>query len=528
MEERLQVKRLDPAKESSLENIFQESLVQKGLGSNTPRHQPLRAIIRMLCKLGASTAIVQKNVQDPDFLAEYAAYYSRWTSDVPRYCDRIHFFSESPASEDVLNVIDQMAGVSGSYLGFVTLRPISMSPVAASILKPLVDVAPSYLLSNDDFAVNLAGRQFTVNGTPFIQQDNAVGACAQASIWMALRTLRKKAGLAAFNPAQITDAATKYAVVGRVLPNRAGLTVQQITEAIRTSGYAPHVLPVRRLEECISEKVINRIKSELYPYIESGIPVLLLLFPGNGEGHAVVVIGHGWNRRPKRLIDIDDIKPFQTHTMIRLVDAASWVEPYVIHNDNSGPYLTLPDTSDNDYALDQACYAIPLLQPDVFIDGSEAKRSCIKLLSDSISINGHSSSSEEHPLPSELVVRTYLIDRSEFRKNVLKSAEADDVKTYFRMKWMPKRVWVTEFNSLDGYEDAPDHEGKRLGQILLDPAAEAEEGAFLSIYLSRELLPSTPETLGGVIIDRDVFTGEIKAFPATVFDSATMVRTPVQ
>jgi len=37
---------------------------------------------------------------------------------------------------------------------------------------------------------------------------------------MALRTLRKKEGQAAFNPAQITDAATKYAVIGRVLPNR--------------------------------------------------------------------------------------------------------------------------------------------------------------------------------------------------------------------------------------------------------------------------------------------------------------------
>ncbi|BAO43040.1 hypothetical protein [Thiolapillus brandeum] len=525
MEERLQVKGVDQAKVDSLEAVFQERLVQKGLGSNAPRHQPLQAIMEMLSKLGARTAVIQKKVQDPDFLAEYAAYYSRWTGDVPRYCDRIHFFSDPPVSENVLEVIDQMADAPDAYLGFVTLRPISMSPVAASILKPLVDVAPSYLLSNDEFVVNLAGRRFAVNGTPFMQQDNAVGACAQASIWMALRTLRKKAGQAAFNPAQITDAATKYAVVGRVLPNRAGLTVQQITEAIRTSGYAPHVLPVRQLNEPASEPVVDKIKFELYPYVESGIPVLLLLFPDNSEGHAVVVIGHGWNRAPARLIEIGHIDPFQGGAKIRLVDAASWVEPFIIHNDNSGPYLALPDVSSTGYALNQACYAIPLLQPEIFIDGAEAKRSCIKLLSDSIGINGQSP--DGHSLPSDLVVRTYLIDRSEFRKNILKSAEASTVKAYFRMKWMPKRIWVTEFNLLDGYEASPDHAGRRLGQIILDPAAEAEEGAFLSIYLSRELLPSMAQAWEGIVIDRDVFTGEIEAFPVETFDASTMVRSPV-
>jgi hypothetical protein len=524
MEKRLRVIGLKPENATSLETVFQESLVEKGLGSNAPRLQPLQRVIEILRQLKAQTAVVQKNVQDPDFLAEYAVYYSRWTSNVPKYCDRIHFFSESPVSKDVLEVIDQMAGIQGSYLGFVTLRPISMSPLAASILKPSVDAVPSYLLSNDVFVVNLAGRQFSVNGTPFMQQDNAVGACAQASIWMALRTLRKKAGQAAFNPAQITDAATKYTVVGRVLPNRAGLTLQQVTEAIRTSGYAPHVLPVRQLNEPISEQVVDRIKSELYPYVESGIPVLLLLFPNIGEGHAVVVIGHGWNSAPTRLINNISIDPFNDGNLVKLIDAASWVEPYIIHNDNSGPYLSLPDVDGGSYVLGHACYAIPLLQPDVFIDGAEAKRSCIKLLSDSIGISECSLGSS---LPSNVVVRTYLIERSGFRIKVMESAETDEAKAYYRMKWMPKRVWVTEFNLLDGYEGAPDHEGTRLGEIVLDPAAEAEEGAFLSIYLSRELLPSMPKGIEGIIIDRDVFTGEIEAFPVSVFDTGTMVRQPV-
>jgi len=525
MEERLRVRKIDPAGADSLAEIFQECLIQKGLGSRTPRYQPLDAIIQMLVRLGAKTAVVQRNVQDPDFLAEHAAYYSRWTSDIPRYCDRIHFFSEAPVSDDVLEVIDQMADCEGAYLGFVTLRPISMSPVAATILKPSVNTAPSYLLSNDEFVVNLAGRRFIVNGTPFMQQDNAVGACAQASIWMALRTLRKKAGQAAFNPAQITDAATKYAVVGRTLPNRGGLTLQQVTEAIRATGYAPHVLPLRQRDEPVSEQALGRMKAELYPYVESGMPVLLLLLPDESEGHAVVVIGHGWNATPPFLVEHESIGSSHWTRPMKVVDAASWVEPYIIHNDNSGPYLALPDCSCKGYALNQAWVAIPLLQTDVFIDGAEARHSCMKLLSDSVGLL--EAPVGEKQTPPDVVARVYLQSRAEFRRNVLSSDEPNEVKKYYRMKWLPKRIWVSEFNLLEGYGEAPDNKGKCLGRVILDPAAEAEEGAFLTIHLSRELLPSIQEGIEGVIIDRDVFTGEIEAFPVSDFDYSPMARDAV-
>jgi len=141
-------------------------------------------------------------------MAEHSAYYSRWTTSVSRYCERLHFFRVPPASDDPLALIDRVA--AEDYLGFITLRPISMSPVAASILVPPGGATPCYFLSQDEFQVNIAGRSFSVHGTPFLQQDNAVGACAQASIWMALRTMRKKEGQAAYSPAQITTAATRF------------------------------------------------------------------------------------------------------------------------------------------------------------------------------------------------------------------------------------------------------------------------------------------------------------------------------
>jgi len=203
--------------------------------------EPLKQSLAHVANLGCKTIVKQHTVQDPDFFAEYFAYYSRMFGDIDKYCHRFHFFSlpKNP-KEEVLDYIDRASEDDSHYLGFITIRPVRSSPVAATILRALPN--QHFLLSTDQFDVHLAGRKFSVCGTPFMQQDNAVGACAQASIWMALRTLRKKEGNSAFDPAQITSAATRFLVRGRTLPNREGLGVDQMIEAIRFAGYSPHIM----------------------------------------------------------------------------------------------------------------------------------------------------------------------------------------------------------------------------------------------------------------------------------------------
>ena len=60
-----------------------------------------------------------------------------------------------------------------NYQGFITLRPIIISPVGASILSR--DIATGFIRSADKFPVHIMGKELTVYGTPFMQQDNAVG-----------------------------------------------------------------------------------------------------------------------------------------------------------------------------------------------------------------------------------------------------------------------------------------------------------------------------------------------------------------
>lgn len=526
--DRLFVVRIDPTKVETIADLLQQRLVSKGMRSGAPRYKPLQNIILTIQRLGARCAIVQQEVQDPDFFAEHSTYYSKWTFPVRRHCDRIHFFAQDPCSDDALAVIDQMAATPPSYLGFVTLRPISMSPAGATIMRAACELKSYFVLAADTFPVNIAGAKFNVTGTPFMQQDNAVGACAQASIWMALRTLRRKEGQAAFSPAQITSAATRFLVRGRTLPNRSGLVVEQITEALRSAGYAPHTIPLRDLAATADKNSLQNARKALYPYVESGMPVLVLLFPKDSVGHAVLLIGHGWTESPPDLILHGNISDPNWTEPLKIYDASSWTEPFIMHNDNSGPYLPLPETaSAGDYSLGDAVIALPFLPPDVFVDASEAQLTSFKLLGEVLEdlrpILGTKPGSEKSTMP-DVVARTYLQDRADLRSAMVGSSVPDDVKRYYRMKWLPRRVWVTELNALSTYSECPNGKATRLGEIILDSASEPEDGHFLAIHLRKELLPPEAKGMGGVIIDRDALNGEIKAFPASAGVYSPLVR----
>src|SRR6185369_7841608 len=202
-----------PAEVAKPEALLASVAQLKGKALGQLPLQQWKAILSHLNSSGAKTLLIQDGVRDPDFLEEYEAFYSRQQRSVSRLCIRVHAFKlDCPdpvptASQQLLAFVDEAASQQDSYLGFVTIRPLRHAPVGATIIQDLPSIPA---LCKDYFPVHIAGTKFTVHGTPYLQQDNAVGACAQASIWMALRTLRRRAGNSAYSPAQLTVSATKY------------------------------------------------------------------------------------------------------------------------------------------------------------------------------------------------------------------------------------------------------------------------------------------------------------------------------
>ena len=461
---------------------------------------PLYACCQLAARLGARMAVVQERVLDPDFLAEFNAYFSKQFADCGRYCVRIHFFRiDFDPAAGVLKFLDQR-NLSRDYLGFITLRPISRTPVGATFLKPPDDGAIRCL---DRFPVHLGGVELSITGTPFLQQDNAVGACAQASIWMALRTMRKREGDRAFDPAQISGAATRYSVASRILPNRSGLTWPQMLDAVRGAGYSPHQLSFATNAAGVQLATIDlkKAKRKIVTYLDSEIPVLLLLNrPKAPASHAVVAIGYRFADEPK-LVDQED-QSLERGVAVSIEHAAGWASELLIHNDMSGPYLPLPDVAagaSSLYALEQTYSAIPLLPADVFLTGEEAMEialhhwlSCLQDITQSIPDN------DVRAFSQRFVVRLLLLEKRRLRAWATNSGLVAEVSHRLRMADLPRRVWALEIHDKARYADHAKHEAVSLvGFVLLDPTGDDRSNTMLMSYLN---LPIFSDLTEGVLL----------------------------
>lgn len=486
---------------------------------DTGNPYPLRNICQMVASQGACTVVIQRRVHDPDFSAEYNAYYSRQFAPIERQCARLHFFSAHiRPPEQTLGFLGR-PDVKTAYLGFVTLRPVPRTPVGASILSKTL--SHGFIRSLDDFPVHIAGSEFSVRGTPFMQQDNAVGACAQASIWMALRTLRKREGDRAHDPAQITDAATRYFINGRIRPNREGLTQSQMTEAVRAAGYSPHSIPFGVAVNNVvtltpAQAALARVR--LHAYIESEIPVLLLLFPQSG-GHAIVAIGHTWDAHaqddPGKRVDWQH--EGASGVPFTVTHAVTWAPEFVVHNDNTGPYRTLPTVAPAGYQLSQTLMAIPLLPADVFMTGEEAFQVGMEIVSQLVDGFRLTKTAEQVTVITErLVVRLLLVEKRKLRRWAADTPMPVELSKHLRMGDLPKRVWMLELHLRERYgQHGAGNAETLVGIVLLDPTGDAASSSLLLAYFN---LPEIAGEAKGAML---VFESE------TGVSTATLERGPI-
>lgn len=460
-----------------------------------PQKTPLNIISNQILSHKANIAIIQRPVQDPDFFAEHHLYYSKQFQHVSQFCTRVHFFYaeklsiESPDPIDPISFIDELSNQNAKYIGFVTLRPIRFSPIGATILLP---PANSFITCRDKFDVHLAGRTFSVEGTPFMQQDNAVGACAQTAIWVALRTVRRRDEHKLFTPGQINIAASEASLItSRMLPNREGLNVNQIAEIFQMFGYSTHVLDIKNIAPVADEQDViealpkeKRSQSRIHSYIESSIPVILILERNNDRyQHAVVVVGHGPIRMAAAITSECAIANIKVNGLadnkqnsIRLFNSFHWIDGFIVQNDTDGPYTKLANNAiGGEYAFEHAKYAIPLLPTDIFMTAEEAEVVSIRLLKWLIPISS----------PGQFVLRVYLCSRHELREWAMKEKNLSPTAArYYREQTFPRRLWVAEICYADNYGQQKSSDNRRFGEIVLDASADHHEAPFLLVHFN--------------------------------------------
>ncbi|MDQ0612234.1 hypothetical protein QFZ83_006405 [Variovorax sp. W1I1] len=477
--------------------IEQSKCLPKGY-VNSPFHGPLTRVWECMKERGAKSLLLQDRVRDPDFFAEHHAYYLKQHRYVSPLCARIHAFrTEVCEDEDPLRLIDLAEQEAHSYIGFTTVRPLISAPVAATILE--ADASHYSVPCSDKFPVHIAGQTFHVIGTPFLQQDNSVGACAQASMWMALRTQRRRTGNSAFNTAELTLAATRYLMEDRVFPGRNGLTVGQMLQAIQFAGHDPCVVPIpsRRNADWpafsnYSPADLDHVRAAIEPYVISGLPVILCMIRPDGEGHAVTAIG----RR------VDGL-PAATAPNV-LISSALGMETLVVHNDGQGPYVELARRavgSADGWALDDIASIIVPFPNGVIATAAEANalahdwfRRLLEPLAAGMKVPLN--------LRDGIVVRQFLMERHAFRRHMHKDdMGAETLKKFGRTIDLPTWVWVAEFHL---QQELADSKPSRVGLFVIDATSDVETSRPLVSHLNGAVFDETQSGLGFTVTAQTV------------------------
>lgn len=283
--------------------------------------------------LDAKTVVSEDHYIDRHFLDEHALYYSRNLQPTPtNSVRRFHLFTRQISDKQLSKLFESRAAISGdrakverfernlsdNYLGFISIRPVPSVPVGRTILRCLDDGAPRDMAATSDHDVHLGNLRLRVNGLAFQQQDLAVGACATAALWSALHKVTRFESIRAPTPAEVSQAAARSGLpFGRTLPATAGLSVPQLCDAIRATGFAPEVLNTAEPELFVLA---------LHTYLLSGIPVVLVLGGKHGH-HAVTALGFQYTS--------DGPAPELTTS---IPARSARIHKLYLHDDGVGPY----------------------------------------------------------------------------------------------------------------------------------------------------------------------------------------------
>ncbi len=448
--------------------------------------------------------LIEKEYIDRDHSASYSSFYVRAFQDVPRRTTRLHFFSRRLRRSDLDDLSSEK--ISESYIGQMVLRPLAKRICGRSVLQAPTEAAAHFHLAAWNFEASLAGSRLQVRGSPFMEQDARVAACATAALWMSAESLAPRLHLPRFTTNDIAEFATMYAVGQRALPS-GGLTKEQMAEAFRRMGFDPVAVLVADKDEALSQ---------IYPYVESGLAPVLLLSVPRGD-HAVVAVGHTYNAKeapPSRIGERWGSR------LLEFWRSWQWVDGFLVNDDQRGPYrpLKFVDSSSLSQSFRDVCGmdappftgrwtcpvlidtrlrriskhipspwpdaepadlwgAIIPLPPGISLDPEEAHGKVGRII-------GMWYASLELDFPDNLHLRTYLIRAAEFKERMSSVPRLHPfLRSLYRGKSLPRWLWVTEVAFRDDIAGKPANRHVTRGEVVLDANSSPETPDFVSLHM---------------------------------------------
>ena len=484
----------------SLDTPADWTRLEQVLGDGHP--DVVQNTIRHLKILGAKSYVVEEPYIDRDYSADYLEFYARTFRTHDRHCRRAHFFSKDVSpfvstslSTEGLNEFRRLA--VAAYCGFCVLRPLPTAPIGRTVLRAGLrghQDMEATVTCRAAFDANLLGIDLQVTGAAYLQQDARVGACAQVAIWAGMRHLHARYDYDWVSVADITRLATPTAPDEAVsLPAGSDfLTSERMIRAIAEAGYQP--LCFRN-----PNPKSPSIAAAILPYVESGIPVILGLHLGGEVGHAVTVLGRIFGKQDSPT-----------------ANAIDYVPAYIVHDDQGGPYMTLPvkaptvsphafseDTvqrGTTELDMTHATFAVALMSTRVFSTAAAAEFSARDRIDETLglmpqirnmlaqqelSINARLLDElEDAHTGGRLILRTYLTSAAGYRRHIAGGNASDDLKDALLDLHLPHFTWITEISTVDSYNNASPGMRRMYGHTIIDATSTGKgRDALLMLHL---------------------------------------------
>ncbi|MFC1981085.1 hypothetical protein ACFLVN_02445 [Chloroflexota bacterium] len=451
-----------------------------------------------ICK----TIVIEDKYRDKDHSKALSSYYAKSFRQIETECTRLHFFARRLPS-DFLDTKSTQE-LERSYLGFCVLRPFTRRSIGRTVLKRLrYQPVLEFPTCQGGFEVHLAGHKLSLKGSAFIEQDTMVAACASAAIWMSTTIMGTRFELQQYSTSEITQLATQYLIHNRPMPSE-GLSAEQMLHCLRAMEYDPLLVGVTSQKQA---------KHDIYSYIESEIPPILLCDSVIGEGHAIVGVGHGYN--------LPITNPLKTEVKwpgeppLKFARSSEWVPSILVNDDQRGPYRKLtfidsqtlaarintkyPNVNVADLKLEEwRCpIAIDVNMPSSGYSGGEEIANIwgiIIPLPQGVSLAADQAERKSArvirwwhlrnkvPLSKDLVLRTYLVPSNEYKERAKASGMDPFVKSLTAGKPMPRWIWITEISSVKSYNSSNSKDWLLNGQVIIDATSNAFTPDFLLFH----------------------------------------------
>jgi len=309
-----------------------------------------------------------------------------------------------------------------------------------------------FLHCNRDYSVHTSLGNFTVNGVLYSQQNHVNTGCAHAALRMALSCVVEAADV---DYSSIIDRHNDFCrnqTEEQPAPPYMGLDA--IIDIINRFGEG-----VTCEQWSFDSSSKDRFYDVLYEWIESGTPTILSFEcdverkDDESKHHAVTIIGHTFDEHlwgaPARQL-------YFPHGRGRAIYAPSenWVNAYVLHDDNCGPYLTMS----KDFLEGHSPVIIGLIRNKSNISGRLAETIAERHLRKIIQhFSQYDNKWDEifrrqHEL-KRLVLRPLRLDRIQYRNHLNKISSQDDqtvLEPYLRdrviMSLPTEYSWIVEIS----------------------------------------------------------------------------------